>query len=160
MAVYFFDCPNVNSYFNPLIYKALHVAMIMLAKAGLFTSRNAEKSCFASARRRFLVLEDLTQLICPVFFSTFAGRSSFSSCCRNVLGSQVQGFVAKPSCRHSAQHVGAFDYTLAPCALNPGENPRRFWNFASYGQASESLQCWTHWGTQDHLSPCNVASEG
>ena len=45
--------------------------------------------------------------------------------------SQVQGFVAKPTCRHSVQHVDAYDYILAPCALSTGENPRRFLNFAS-----------------------------
>ena len=131
MAVYFFDCSDVTSCFKPLIYNALHIAMIMLAMAGLFTSRNAEKSCFTSARCQFLDLED--SLLWVTVASPVAAEMSWVS--------QVQGFVAKPTCRHSAQHVDAYGYILAPCALSTGENPRRSLKFASYGQSSESLQC-------------------
>ena len=130
MAVCFFDCPGVNSYFKPLIYNALHIAMITLAMAGLFASRNAAKSCFASARCRFLVLEDLTQLICPVFFFSLLWVTVASPVAAEMFWvSQVQSFVAKPTCRLSAQHVDAYDYILAPCALSTGENPRKFFTF-------------------------------
>ena len=131
IAVYFFDCSDVTSCFKPLIYNASHIAMIMSAMAGLFTSRNADNSCFVSARCRFLVLEDSTQLIGPVFFPLLSVTVASPVAAEMSWVSQVQGFVANPTYRHSVQHVDACDYILAPCALSTGENPRRFLNFAS-----------------------------
>ena len=161
MAVYFFDCPDVSWCFKPLIYNTLHIAMIMLAMPGLFTSRNAEKKMFRLSQMSIFSAwrfdaTNLSGLFFPLLWVTVASPVAAEM----SWVSQVRGFVAKPTCRHSAQHVDAYDSILAPCALSTGENPRRFLKFASYGQSPESLQCWTHWGTQDHLSPCNVACEG